>query len=786
MSSAVSTAPADSLVMRLERTPSDSAIAEAIERLGAVASPELLTALVKAMVRAGVAGMALRLVESLRDGRLTAMADVLRTLPTGEIQQSPIGHTCGFAAGTPRPSVAYRSAEGNTFLFWDTPASFRPVLPIRDGRAIAARTAWPRIAIGASFGVFGVPDPAVWDALVKLEGPAGYKPAIDVFEPDPDVLGAWLRVVETSATADGRVQFHGGPQLMDDFARLLEQQPERMPPTLQLVSDRPGLLVPAIDHPAVKAVLRARANRQRQRFDVQVRREADRDAAFWAARYAAALRGEQPLRVVGFTTRHSTVMRHAMRDLARAFERRGHRFDVVMERSAWSGHVDVATTLAENDCDLIVVINHLRSELADAVSTRIPFLCWMQDHMTGLCSAQAGRSIGPFDLVAGHSPGVMSALYGYPLERFIGTNNLTDAETYSAEPLPPDNLQPFLSDITYVGHGGKPVAELIDEIGGASTAIRRVLESFVTRAQGRLQSHGWIAGMEIGSMLLEAEREVGIAEIAPGLRRSHVFPAAMQLYDRLFRHQTIEWAARWAEDQGRTLRLFGSGWDRHPRFSRYACGTVENGRPLRAVYQAARINLQANGYGSLHQRLLDAVACGGFVLTRENPNDFVRPPFLTIRDAIVRGSARTVEELIAFAERDPQLRRAISEAEGLAACVIAPLSDPRRAAFVELQKQVNDMPMEKLTDEGLLSMLLSMEQIPHRTAADIAGFAETTFGGEAAFRDLLDRFIDDGAARAAAAAPMRADVLRHDTFDGLVVRVLETFGELFAKQKGAS
>jgi hypothetical protein len=87
--------------------------------------------------------------------------------------------------------------------------------------------------------------------------------------------------------------------------------------------------------------------------------------------------------------------------------------------------------------------------------------------------------------------------------------------------------------------------------------------------------------------------------------------------DRCFRHATLAWVSRWCAAHGKTLRLYGRGWESHPEFARWAAGTAEPGEPLRAIYQASRVNLQLIESGFAHSRALDGLAAGGFFLARD-------------------------------------------------------------------------------------------------------------------------------------------------------------------------
>jgi hypothetical protein len=89
------------------------------------------------------------------------------------------------------------------------------------------------------------------------------------------------------------------------------------------------------------------------------------------------------------------------------------------------------------------------------------------------------------------------------------------------------------------------------------------------------------------------------------------------LVDRVFRHETLGWAARWCESRGKRLRLWGNGWDSHPTLAKWAAGAALPGEQAQAVYRASRMNLQIIETGVLHSRLLDGWAAGGFFLIRQ-------------------------------------------------------------------------------------------------------------------------------------------------------------------------
>jgi hypothetical protein len=83
---------------------------------------------------------------------------------------------------------------------------------------------------------------------------------------------------------------------------------------------------------------------------------------------------------------------------------------------------------------------------------------------------------------------------------------------------------------------------------------------------------------------------------------------------------------------GVDLRLYGNGWETHPKLSRFARGPAENSAQLPFIYRASKINLQMSPHGAVHQRVLEGLAAGGFFMMRYCPGDVMEREFAAIRD----------------------------------------------------------------------------------------------------------------------------------------------------------
>ena len=73
---------------------------------------------------------------------------------------------------------------------------------------------------------------------------------------------------------------------------------------------------------------------------------------------------------------------------------------------------------------------------------------------------------------------------------------------------------------------------------------------------------------------------------------------------------------------GGSLDLYGPPtWQSWPQFAPYYRGNIENPVDLDPVFQSTRVNLHNSGM-SMHHRVMDCLAAGGFLLVNETPRDF--------------------------------------------------------------------------------------------------------------------------------------------------------------------
>jgi hypothetical protein len=132
-----------------------------------------------------------------------------------------------------------------------------------------------------------------------------------------------------------------------------------------------------------------------------------------------------------------------------------------------------------------------------------------------------------------------------------------------------------------------------------------------------------------------------------------------------------------------SLEIYGPPpWRRWPQFAPYYKGFVDDPRDLDTVFQNTRINLHNSGL-SMHFRVLDCLAAGGFLMVSETSRDFDPGGIRNYLEPARHYASYAIDEAAAVAAHyldDPQARMRIA-AEGRRA-VLASHTWAHRAAQI--------------------------------------------------------------------------------------------------------
>ncbi|MFQ5409840.1 MAG: hypothetical protein ACE5FI_15630, partial [Anaerolineales bacterium] len=416
--------------------------------------------------------------------------------------------------------------------------------------------------------------------------------------------------------------------------------------------------------------------------------------------------------------------------------------------------------------DLILNIDHLRSEQGDAFPKNVPFVSWLQDLLPNLTCEEAGRSIGPTDFYIAAGITELVRRYRYPASQGLAWTMATNEAVYCSELVPEEGLTAHRCDFSYVSNQTEPPhrfherwLETVRDLRGGARLIEYVYAALCESWEHDPRNACSRPAM---ALLAEATRATGIPATTPDNEDQIARRYIHGLTELLFRQRTLEWVADYCDRTGRTLKLYGRGWESHPRFARYACGVAANGDELRAIYQASRINLQITSYGAMHQRLLDGLASGGFFLLRFCRHDVIDKP---------------ARRLLAAVERDG----------------LEPDTPYRTDAMPHVVDALEQLPEMFARERRPGCLVLPRAELDRYREHAATGFRrvaaavfdcyrDIAFGTAEEFERLADRYLAGAEDRGCLAASMREVVLQKYTYGALVDALLAFVTERLTAQ----
>ncbi len=347
--------------------------------------------------------------------------------------------------------------------------------------------------------------------------------------------------------------------------------------------------------------------------------------------FAASCRPGSSLKILGITSRYTTFLQYSMRDWLAAFERLGHRTKLAIEDADHQVPNNLARCRVISDFkpDLILPIDHYRQEIG-SIPDCIPTVMWIQDNLANIFSPKAGEAQGPRDFCVGFGKLQLTQRHGYPRQRFLPANIGVNTQRFSSTDLSADEIRQFGCDVSYVSHASVPADVLLklqtDKLGSPQGA--RLFNDMYDRLIAHYETGGPALDEPILKQMLNESLGATHCKIDEPTRTQILTVFGQSINNAIFRHQAL----RWISDLGVDLRLYGTGWEKHPQLSRHARGIANNQTQLRAIYQASKINLQITASGAVHQRLLDGLAAGGFFLIRYSVGDAIGRPYQQLWD----------------------------------------------------------------------------------------------------------------------------------------------------------
>jgi len=473
-------------------------------------------------------------------------------------------------------------------------------------------------AVGKAVALYGLGDGYALSGLARQPAklPFDARQTVYVIQPDARLLHLALMIHDyagrTGPIADARFHWLIGDDWTEQLLAAMRAEPYLPPPS---ISAKQSFDAGAIDS-GLADVARALTEEQQAL--------AEQIDAYYAALGDDELQGAfradppRPPRVLLLTTRYSTVLKHSTADTAAAFAQLGWQVQTVIEPADHLAITALAMkrTIAAVKPDLVMQIDHLRHEHAGMFPDKLPFVCWVQDHLPNLADRRAGAAIGLRDFVLTGVVQRYHRQYGYPRRQLLAMARPTRLAQS------PPRAERDGDDLIYISNWSRPPRQVAQAFlerqpAGSTKDLAAVACDGLDQLYERGES---IATPWAMHRLIEQLHAAGSANVNEPDRRALADMLFDQVNNAYYRWQGLAWAVEAAEALGLSLGLYGKGWDNHEAFSRFARGTVDYGHPLDELTRRSRFCLTLEPYGCFtHQRTLDALAVGGRVLVRDHP-----------------------------------------------------------------------------------------------------------------------------------------------------------------------
>jgi len=622
----------------------------------------------------------------------------------------------------------------------------------RDGRDPLPDTGDRRFPMPIAFhgiGLGGLFERAYAESLDTF---LGFSSAVYLIEPELAVLAVALHLREWSELlSDPRVQLFLGPawrtRLREHALDAVDVPLPVQALTIGRRSDKPAgaAVVEAVKeaHEARNTIIR---DLQAQVAECYSYRTVDHHAR----RFADAQAGiGAPLRVLATTSSRTTFLQYSMRDALRALESLGCECLLLKERRPFEmlSPARYFEAMLQFEPDLVFVLDHLRAGFGTVLPENLPLLTWDQDQLPHVFTKANVDRIARHDFVAGYSKRRCLELGADP-SQLLYCDVPTCPEQFGGPPLSEDERTRYTCDVSYVSHASQtPEAfhqQERERYRDAQTI--RLLDTLFEMLPPLIQPHRGPHYALLEVVLREAMQRRGITTLPQDLHDHLVRWYLWRLGDRVFRQEALEWAADWADRNGRTLRIYGNGWEHHPTLSPYAAGPADNGRELVCIYRASRINLQLMPAGFIHQRSLDGLSAGGFFLAREAPFDLRGRRIRALLHRLRELDITTTESLLATT--DHTITQTLSELYG-------PLESHIRSNWPNLCDLLYIVGESTYPDEVF----------PH--------FDGITFDSAESFEQRADTFLAYPDRRDRIVAAMRPQVVERFSYRSTMKRLLE-------------
>lgn len=504
---------------------------------------------------------------------------------------------------------------------------------------------------GTPLALLGIGDGYALNEIVR-QSPTlflGRRQAIYLFEPDPRLVFACLLLHDMTGPQgpieSQNVLWYIGKGWAERFrVDLLTSRTLPFPQVSVKLGHRPE---------PIEQVLRS-ALTELTTIDARCKQEiANYYQSLTASDFSRAVRHQanRAPRVLLLTTRFSAVLQHSTRDVAEAFRRLGWETHLIIESAPHHvlSRVGIRQVLVEFKPDLVFQIDHHRFEHGDLFPANLPFVNWIQDLLPHLMTPETGKKLSLRDFVLTPSRQRWIEEYAYPPRQCLEFRKLTRV------PIRPISWISHNNRVTYVSNWSQLPSTIHQELlTGTSGQTRQVIDMVCQKMIAVYESGQSLPTPgDVRRVILETMQQLQVTAEERVLRHT-----TTRLFDRmnnlLFRQQGLRWVKQACQALGLELKIYGTGWDKHPDFSDFAGGTIDYGTDLEELTRHSAISLVLEPFVCVsHQRFLDAIVAGGFCLIRDNPINHNIHSIIEL----IRVSGKQVENAVRLLEALPETHR---------------------------------------------------------------------------------------------------------------------------------
>ncbi len=391
-------------------------------------------------------------------------------------------------------------------------------------------------------------------------------------------------------------------------------------------------------------------------------------------------------KILFLTSRFTTVLQYHTKNCLEAIKEMGLEARVLLEEKDIYEIPGVLCyqNISELKPDIIFILDHFRFEHCFAPD-EVFFVTWIQDLLPNILDENTPKKLNSNDLVLNHFitwDKVQELGYGKYC-KMMDAPIPANEKIYKPYELTQEEKNKYSADICFVCHGAD-TEDFISEfpnkfqerqIQNLVKQILLVYKEYVKKTSKFLYTQD-----EFTEYVKESFDDLGTG------REKIIDYVANEMFEvfnqRLFRTTVVDWLI----EAGYTnLKLWGNGWLKDPKYSKYAMGPAENGKTLSKIYQASKINIGNNIMTTSAARAWECMLSGGFYMSNFIPTD---ADVTDIRKILTLG-----EDVVCFRNREDLLDKVdyyLSHEE-------------ERQIMIERGRKI---ALEKMTFRGLMERVL--------------------------------------------------------------------------------